>query len=163
MEPVRRFVSQVGKKLKSVVCVASKKNCKSASPTHHARHARRQVHHLARQGARRPVAVQVDPFESEVLKRGNHLIGARVETRRFQARGLKTGHHITGRLKGQAQGLTPGGFKRRVNWISPLVLLPHRPGLRRRGFVRRRQSRSALGVAAQNGIGKAKQRLETGF
>jgi hypothetical protein len=36
---------------------------------------------------RQGVAVQVDPFESKGLKPGYHITGARVETRRFQARG----------------------------------------------------------------------------
>ena len=43
--------------------------------------------HLLLLGLPRAVAAQVDPFEKQILKPGNHLIGSMVETRRFQAMG----------------------------------------------------------------------------
>jgi hypothetical protein len=74
---------------------------------------------------------QVYPCGKQTLKPGFHFIGSRVETRRFHKRlvGVPTGANFETKksrwVKGQAQGLNPGGFKLWVNCIQPVQPPPH--------------------------------------
>jgi hypothetical protein len=63
-----------------------------------------------------PELLQVRP-ELELVVQADQIRGVAVQAA-FESKGLKTGDHFIGRVKGQAQGLRPGGFKLRVNCVQ---------------------------------------------